>query len=405
VLQVIDNRRAVSSASPSAHRPPHRAAATGTDGAASEPDSGAQGHVDARAVQHRDAARDDRETADGPAAAASSAAVAPAGPSASANAAHDEERALRSAVISPAAGSPASSPPAFASASATNEAAGPQAADEGAAAASAVPPTSSASASADATTPSPPHEIWPPSTRLSYTLTGNYRGAIGGTARVQWVRIGAHYQVQMDVIVGLPFAPLMTRRVTSDGEITEAGLQPSQFDELTKRAFQEPSHTAIHFADNLARMSNGLVVPAPAGTQDSASQFVQLTWLFTLHPELLQPGHSISFPLALRGRVQPWTYDVLDTDSLYTVFGDVPVVHVKPRPVPGLRNVLGIEIWFAPTLQYLPARILVRENADTYIDLVLRELPLQAAPSAPAFSSGGVAHEPAGSRPSRRRSL
>jgi hypothetical protein len=103
--------------------------------------------------------------------------------------------------------------------------------------------------------------------------------------------------------------------------------------------------------------------------------------------------------------VQPWTYDVLDTESLYTVFGDVPVVHVKPRPLPGLRNVLGIEIWFAPTLQYLPARILVRENADTYIDLVLHELPLQAAVPAASAAGSGAAPRPRAGRPPRRRSL
>ena len=43
---------------------------------------------------------------------------------------------------------------------------------------------------------------WPPSTRLSYVLTGNYRGEVNGGAQVEWVRVGTRYQVHMDVMVG-----------------------------------------------------------------------------------------------------------------------------------------------------------------------------------------------------------
>ena len=36
--------------------------------------------------------------------------------------------------------------------------------------------------------------------------------------------------------------------------------------------------------------------------------------------------------------------------------------------------------WLAPTLQYLPVRILIRQDAETHLDLVLKRAPLQAAP-------------------------
>lgn len=247
---------------------------------------------------------------------------------------------------------------------------------------------------AAASGPTIPIDDWPPSTRLRYTLTGNYRGAIGGTAEVRWVRVGTHYQVQMDVTVGLPFAPLMTRRVTSDGQITDDGLRPEQFDELTKRAFQPPYHVGVRFDRSMAWMSNGNAVFALPGTQDSASQFVQLTWLFTLHPELLQPGRRITFPLALQGRVTPWVYEVGQAESLYTIFGDVPVVHVSTHPQVPIGRVLAVECWFAPTLQYLPARILVRESDSTYIDLVLDRLPMQALPASAAAAQTDAASAP-----------
>jgi hypothetical protein len=43
---------------------------------------------------------------------------------------------------------------------------------------------------------------------------------VHGEAQVEWLREGTRYQVHMDVSVGPSFAPLMSRRVSSEGEIT-----------------------------------------------------------------------------------------------------------------------------------------------------------------------------------------
>ena len=42
-------------------------------------------------------------------------------------------------------------------------------------------------------------------------------------------------------------------------------------------------------------------------------------------------------------------------------------------------------MWFAPTLHYLPVRLLIQQDEATYIDLMLDRAPLQAdaAPRAP----------------------
>ena len=53
-------------------------------------------------------------------------------------------------------------------------------------------------------------------------------------------------------------------------------------------------------------LPNGQLLPRPAGLQDAVSQFVHMTWLFTMQPELLQPGTRIEMPLALPRRVEPW---------------------------------------------------------------------------------------------------
>jgi Protein of unknown function (DUF3108) len=247
-------------------------------------------------------------------------------------------------------------------------------ASEPAAAVAAAPAASAASAAASVFE-------WPPSTRLTYTLAGNYRGEIHGNARVQWVRVGSRYQVHMDVALGPSFAPLMSRNMTSDGELGESGLVPRRYDEATKLPFQPPRRVGMQFTPEAVTLANGSTRETMAGVQDTASQFVQMTWLFTTQPQLLRVGNSISLPLALPKRVDRWTYDVLDEERLYTPVGAIDTFHLKPRRADDRpRGELSAEVWFAPTLQYLPVRIRIQQDADTYIDLMLDAAPLQAAP-------------------------
>ena len=51
------------------------------------------------------------------------------------------------------------------------------------------------------------------------------------------------------------------------------------------------------------------------GLQDAASQFVQLTYLFSTRPELLRVGGSVELPLALPRSVDRWIYDVVEEET------------------------------------------------------------------------------------------
>jgi hypothetical protein len=237
-------------------------------------------------------------------------------------------------------------------------------------------------ASAAVSAPAAPAAVeWPPSTRLTYSLSGNYRGPVEGQAQVQWLLAGTRYQVHLDVSVGPSFAPLLARRHSSDGEVTERGLQPRRYDEEFKVVFRDVRRTTMLFDADGVHLANGKTVPRPEGVQDSASQFVQLVWLFTTQPALLTPGRTIDIPLALPRYVDTWTYEVLARETLATPFGAVDTFHVMPRRTPRPGVELMAEMWVAPSLQYLPVRILIRQDADTYVDLLITTLPLQAAPT------------------------
>jgi hypothetical protein len=234
---------------------------------------------------------------------------------------------------------------------------------------------------------------WPPSTRLSYTLSGHFRGPVEGQARVEWLRSGTRYQVMMEASVGPSFAPLMTRIVSSEGDITPDGLSPRRYEEETRAVMREPRRSSITLGPDRVRLDNGRELPRPEGVQDSASQFVHLTWLFTVQPAMLTRGRSIQLPLALPRHVSPWTYDVLETETLYTPAGPVQAVHVKPRRLPPPEGQptgdLTAEMWVAPSLQYLPVRIIVRQDEQTYIDMLIEALPQQSAPQNPAVPTAG----------------
>lgn len=216
---------------------------------------------------------------------------------------------------------------------------------------------------------------WPPSTRLSYRVTGDVQGPVEGDARVEWLRQGLRYQVHLEMTVAL----LASRRVSSDGVITPQGLSPRRFDEETRIVLREPRRVAIEFGPEQVRMADGRLLPRPDGVQDSASQFVQMTWLFNARPELLRPGQSVAFPLALPRRIDPWIYDIVSAGPVATPAGELQAVHVKPRREAGGGD-LTVEFWVAPSLQFLPVRLLIRQGRAVTLELLLERLPEQAAP-------------------------
>lgn len=237
----------------------------------------------------------------------------------------------------------------------------------------AAPPVASAPASAPAAQPFD----WPPSTRLAYQLAGNYRGEVQGQATVEWIRVGLRYQVHLQAMIGPPFAPLLMRRVSSDGELGDRGLAPRRFDGEQRVAFRS-RRWAMTFEPDKVLLPEGREAPTMAGVQDEASLFVQLTWIFTTQPHLLTVGRTIDIPLALPRRVEVWQYDVVGEEVLRLPFAEVPTVHVKPRRPPRRGGDMTAEIWFAPQLQYLPVRILIRQDPETFVDLMLERAPQQS---------------------------
>lgn len=231
-----------------------------------------------------------------------------------------------------------------------------------ASAAVAIAPEAPASAPASATA----LDTWPTDTRLTYNLSGQWRGPLYGDAHVQWQREGDKYQARLDVGIQV----FGTQLLTSQGEVTPDGLIPRAYEELRpgKRRFAQ-------FGDEVLMFENGKTAPRPPGVQDTVSQFVELTHRFATGRDVLEVGRSVSIWLARPNSVDRWTYDIVALELLSTPkLGLVEAYHLKPRPIANPRGNITAEMWFAPSLLYLPVRIKVLMGTEANLDLLVEQI-------------------------------
>ena len=97
--------------------------------------------------------------------------------------------------------------------------------------------------------------------------------------------------------------------------------------------------------------------------QDTASQFVQFTWMFGSQPERLRVGNTFEFPLALPRSMNTWVYDVAEEEVLHTAIGPLQTFHLKPRRAVRRPGEWMVEMWFAPELRFLPVRLRIEQDA------------------------------------------
>ncbi len=209
---------------------------------------------------------------------------------------------------------------------------------------------------------------WPGDTRLSYKLGGNYRGELHGDARVLWQRDGTRYHTAVELSAGM----LVSLSFTSQGEITAEGLVPEVYEETLRGR-----RRGVRIGADV-RLNDGTRVARPAAVQDTASQFVELGHRFSTGAVRLEPGAQVRFSMARPGGVDDWTYDVVGEEVLHLPrLGAVPTFHLKPRPLTKPRGPITAEIWYAPSLQYLPVRIRINQGPETYIDLLVDRIEQQ----------------------------
>jgi hypothetical protein len=164
--------------------------------------------------------------------------------------------------------------------------------------------------------------------------------------------------------------------MTSQGTVTDEGLKPQIFEESIVGRLR-----GAHFEDEAITIGSGKRIPRaglPGGLgtgtfQDSASQFVELSWRFATGRATLAPGSTVTYWLGRPEGLYQYIYDISGPEPMeLPKFGTVNTWHLTPRPIPGLKpDAIYGEIWIAPSLQYLPVKIRMRNAQGVYLDLLV----------------------------------
>jgi hypothetical protein len=228
--------------------------------------------------------------------------------------------------------------------------------------AEATPATATAPETPAATPPPPTEEALQidadklsPSRRLVYTLKTN-RFPFSLNATLSWRNLGDRYDAR------LRYNAFGLERVqTSRGQIGASGLAPERFSDKYRGELAAHFNTA---QGTISFSANTPDAPLLPGAQDRLSVLMQLGALLASQPERYVPGTTLTVQTAGPRAADVWLFTVLLTESLDLPGGTLQAVKLERKPREPFDQ--KVEVWLAPQLDYLPARIRITEtNGDS----------------------------------------
>ena len=202
----------------------------------------------------------------------------------------------------------------------------------------------------------------PPTAELRYDTLVN--GVMNQTGTIHWVNDGQHYE--MIVSIPLPFVGPYV--YLSKGHIDAFGLAPEQYSEKRGRraadiaVFNREAKQIVY-----TRTPNSQ--PLADGAQDRFSVVMQLTSLVRGAPGVYKPGVTRQFSVADNDSSEIWPIETVADETVQTRDGFVSARHFTrlPRREGDRRK---LDIWLAPALGWLPARILQTEPNGMQIEML-----------------------------------
>jgi hypothetical protein len=200
----------------------------------------------------------------------------------------------------------------------------------------------------------------PGSQRLSYSIFGELRSMrYHASGELLWAHDGEDYEARMEVGAFL----LGSRVQSSRGRITPDGLQPQRFGDKSR---QERVVEFDH-AQAQARFSDGSpTAPLLQGSQDQLSIFVQLASQLAANPASYPRGTELALQTVGVKGADTWHFVVNGEETLNLPGGEqatLKLTRLLRRP-----DDLHVELWLAPGLGWLPARLRLSQPNGDYID-------------------------------------
>jgi hypothetical protein len=224
----------------------------------------------------------------------------------------------------------------------------------------------------------------PPSGELQYDTF--YNGVRNQPGTIHWTSDGKHY----DMVVSVPLPFIGTFSWTSRGHVDAFGLAPDKY--IEKRGHRPEDVTVFNRIDKqIVFTRTPATLALPDAAQDRFSMVMQLASLVRGDPNAYQPGVTREFYVADNDSGQTWPVTTIGDETVQTNHGYVTARHFMrlPRRAGDRRR---IDVWLAPSLGWLPVRLVQTEPNGTEFELLWRGA---LAVSAPNEAGGANATAPA----------
>ena len=206
----------------------------------------------------------------------------------------------------------------------------------------------------------------PGSVRLLYKVAGlsknmNYQAE----SELAWKSNGDNYEAMMKVSAFL----VGSRSMTSVGKITGSGLAPDRFADKFR------AELAAHFDASKGKITFSANTPdAPwiEGAQDRVSVFFQLGGMLAANPAGFPSGSNITFLTIGPREADTWTFVIEAEETLDLMGVPTPVLKLTRKPRKEFDQ--KVEIWYAPSLGYLPVRNRITQQNGDFLDQQLTQV-------------------------------
>ena len=203
----------------------------------------------------------------------------------------------------------------------------------------------------------------PDAALLKYQVQGQAKGFnYWANAELLWTQNGQDYQARLEVSAFL----LGSRVQTSQGSLGAEGLMPTRFSDKTR------TELAAHFQRDKGLISfsaNSPDAPLLKGAQDRLSVVLQLSALLAGDPTRFPPGTMLSFQTVSQREAEVWQFLVEKEELLQLPIGEVSAIKLNRKPRRDFDQ--HIELWFAPSLGYLPVRLRITNANGDMVDQLL----------------------------------
>ena len=205
----------------------------------------------------------------------------------------------------------------------------------------------------------------PGSVRLRYSVVGQQgsQPLAGVTSELLWLHDGKDYEARL--VARTLFGALRTN--TSVGSLGPEGLAPSRFSDKTR------SEVAAHFERDKGKVTfsaNTPDAPLLAGAQDRLSVILQLAALLAGEPGRYPVASTLTIQTIGPREADAWLFSVEGEEKLSLPAGEMAAVKLTRNPRREYDQ--RVELWFAPSLGWLPVRMKLTESNGNFIDQQLR---------------------------------